>query len=87
MSNLDRALRKVTHHRAGVWCGYLTPSEILAVIDAGAVITNDWKLDWIKEDVRKGQCRPTWFYFTPRKQLLPLLPKRDNKKVGTAEKL
>lgn len=34
--SLHPALRKIQHHDEEVWCGYLTPCEYLALVDAGA---------------------------------------------------
>ena len=87
--NLGRALGKVKHYHADQWCGYLTPSEILALLEAGAMATSGsgWEIAWAKRKKDSGESRPTWFYFSPRKELREMLPEREHKKVGTAAKV
>ena len=85
--NLGRALSKVEHCYGPRWCGYLTPSEILELVKAGAIPEHPGGMQYIEMKHAKGQCRPNWFYFTAREQLVPLLPIKDHKKVGTAAKM
>jgi hypothetical protein len=67
--NLDRAGRKVQHFYKREWCGYLTPSEALAILDDGAQPTNNtlYQREHLLEKKKKGDCRPQWFYFQPSK--------------------
>lgn len=65
--NLASALRKLKHHREGIWCACLTPSEILALIADRAQIDEGQK--WVVEHAQKHQksgiTGPNWFYCKP----------------------
>lgn len=89
VSNLSRAIAKCHLHAKTEWTGYLTPSEILALVDAGAIPVNEpAHIEWIKKKVARGESRPTYFYFYPNAALLELLKERiQHKKVGTREKV
>jgi hypothetical protein len=65
--NLDSALRKAKPFSdTKKWCGCFTPSEILALVEAG-VSGDSWKIDYAKEMKRTGISKPMWFYFLPGK--------------------
>lgn len=63
--NLQRAERKVKHFSGREWCGYLTPSEVLAIIADGARLVNDHKgtLQYVQSEVDRGISNPRWTYF------------------------
>jgi hypothetical protein len=64
--DLQRALKKCNQFcKTRQWVGYLTPSETLAMIEAGAQPSNPEDVGWIEERKRKGESNPAWFYFTP----------------------
>lgn len=66
--NLGVARAKVHQFSGRTWCGYLTPSEILALIKAGAKPDcNNLEILWIQAKKDSGDSRPGWFYFTPPK--------------------
>lgn len=51
----------------GMWCGYLRPDEVVELVNRNLIeIHTSYKLEWAKEDVKKGKCNPTWTYFTPK---------------------
>lgn len=90
VSNLDRALAKVKHypHLNNQWGGYLTPSEFVALVDAGATPAHAADVDWDRKYMAAGNCRPRWRYFYPDKAMtIQLAEKAQHKKVGTREKL
>lgn len=68
--NLYRAERKIRHYYKQEWCGYLTPSEAIALIDDGArPIDNTLYLrQYIQARKDNGESRPGWFYFFPSKE-------------------
>lgn len=84
--NLQSALKKVKLSFSGdSWHGCLTPAEIVALIDAGALPTKgnkDFHLGekWIRENKKSGDCRPLWFYFLPGKLKLDMTHVRHGKK-------
>lgn len=49
------------------WCGYLTPTEIIALIDAGAKPGLGWDsmLERVRLNKKTGISNPIWFYFYP----------------------
>lgn len=77
MSNLRRAYAKVKHHSKRVWCGYLTASEVVAIVGAGAKpeASNTHIVERARTAVAEGEAKPTWFYFTPSKEMLDRLVK------------
>lgn len=83
--NLERALAKAEHHFGNIWCSYCTPSEILALVDAGATLTRKEDLSWIRKQYKEGHSNPRWVYFWPNKELAPKLT-REHNRVGTANK-
>lgn len=54
------------------WCGYLTPSEIFALIDAGVVPVDrdSGHIEWVKTNLNRGISNPIWFYFYPNKVVM-----------------
>lgn len=49
------------------WGGYLTPSEILALIDNGCIPTDSYQKVWLSYVLNKkkeGTSNPMWFYFS-----------------------
>jgi len=73
--HLLSALGKTTHQDGRQWGGYLTPVEILALTDDGAKTNTD--LVRIRESRDKGISGGQWFYFTPSKEQLAELLKRE----------
>jgi hypothetical protein len=63
--DLIRALHKIKRFDKDVWCGYLTPSEILTLVDNGIQVQDhdEWMINYAKEKKKKGECHQTWFYF------------------------
>lgn len=49
------------------WCGWLTPTEIFTLIEAGVIPVHrdDNHIEWLKERLKKGLSNPIWFYFYP----------------------
>jgi hypothetical protein len=54
------------------WCGYLTPTEILSLVDYGIEIDkfNEWVVNNAKKNKKIGISNPTWFYFKPNEDFL-----------------
>jgi hypothetical protein len=79
--NLNRALRKVKFHFGKTWVGYLTPSEIFALIKAGAKPTNSCQLslEYYQKCLKMGDSSPHWFYFYPHKLNLIKVDSHDKK--------
>lgn len=66
--NLFIAFKKASQYSAKEWCGYLTPNEIVALVDeAGAkpVESNNHLLQRARGDIKTGTIYCTWFYFYP----------------------
>ena len=68
-ANLERAIAKLQPHGRDCWCAPLTPAEIVALADAGAVPSLGHAVERAKERVSKGDSGTTWFYFSPRRPL------------------
>jgi len=68
--NLSRAKKKISHMYGKIWGGRLTPSEIFALIDAGVTPRTGQAIDYIKERKDHGNCKPSWFYFELRGNIL-----------------
>lgn len=68
-ANLKRAQAKMKHFSGKTWCGCFTPSEILALINAGVSGRGGAKIIGTAEylcllaSVKTGVCNPGWFYF------------------------
>jgi hypothetical protein len=58
------------------WCGYLLPVEIVHIVDVWNLKHNDneWRLNYAREQIKKGECNPGWFYFT--------VSNKDNERLG-----
>jgi len=63
--NLQRAERKVKHRSGREWCGYLTPSEVVALVADGATLVNNHKgeLQYLQSEIARGISNPRWTYF------------------------
>lgn len=63
--NLQRAERKIKHFSGREWCGYLTPSEVIAIVADGARLVNDHKgmLQYVQNEIVRGVSNPRWTYF------------------------
>jgi hypothetical protein len=63
-SNLKSALRKIKWAWENEFCEYLTPAEIIALIEAGIKPSegSKWALEWIRKKRENGICNPIWFY-------------------------
>ncbi len=57
------ALRKCSPHDGKVWAGYLQPVEIIALVEAGAVPSDEYKVEEAKKDIKAGRGGGSWFYF------------------------
>lgn len=67
--NLERAVSKIKQTNGNEWGGYLTPSEILALLEAGADSTYSRRkrdIQECKQRLEAGQNNPWWWYFTIR---------------------
>lgn len=80
-NNLRRAERKVRRLNKREWCGYLTPSEMLALVQDGARPTpnNQTMYDYHLERRERGESSPSWFYFYPSKEQLQRLISHPNR--------
>ena len=47
------------------WGGCFTQAEIIALINNEAIPHkhDKYKVDMVKEEIKKGECNRTWFYF------------------------
>lgn len=80
MKHLENALRKAqlfNPHRSE-WTGCFIPSEILALVQAGA-IPSQYIVELAQLDKNTGQSSRRWFYFFPGKLSLPLQHRHDKK--------
>ena len=74
--NLRRAMRKIRQFsNTKEWCGYLTPCEMIALLDDGGKETNNsmYQREYIQSHIDNGICNPFWFYFYPSRQQLSKL--------------
>ena len=82
-SNLKRALAKA-HQFSDTkqWCGCFTPSEIAALLEAGATPAspNEFGVKYAQEKKSQGIANPTWFYFYPNG--LKVREQHSNKRHG-----
>lgn len=51
------------------FCGCMTPSEAIALLDRGAKATGHYE-DYMRKRKKLGDSSPSWFYFIPSKELL-----------------
>lgn len=66
--NLQRAIRKIKRYNDRQFGGYLTPCEIIAIMDNGGVVTDYGKsfVGYAEKHKKHGTGNPFWFYFTIR---------------------
>lgn len=83
--NLGRALYKARNHYQDTWCGYFTPSEIVELCKVG-LTCDPFAAHWAIKKKKVGNAWCTWFYFTPRRELLKLLLKYNEEKLDTTRK-
>ena len=79
--NLGRAIPKIKHNCGRVWYGCFTPSEVIELVDNGALVeghTNRYALEYIKICKKIGKCQTHWFYFTPTGRLKELIKEHFN---------
>ncbi len=63
---VHKILKRCRHtHTGNTWAGYLTPTDILTLIEAGyrPTDTRGWDESRAREDQAAGIGKPTWFYF------------------------
>jgi hypothetical protein len=66
LRHLKSAIFKSRRYHKRIWVGYLTPSEILALLESGAKINSpSYAEEHAKERKEKGECSSVWFYFFP----------------------
>lgn len=67
--NLERAERKIRRFDKREWCGCLTPSEAIAILDDGAQQHSSvmYQREYLQSLKDKGISQPNWFYFYPSK--------------------
>lgn len=72
MDKRERIIRKKISHdgRGTKWGGYLTPVEIIYIVDVWKVQQdlNDWHVKYAREQIKKGESNPGWFYFVITKK-------------------
>lgn len=83
--NLGRALYKAKNHYQDTWCGYFTPSEIVELWAVG-IECYEYDVHRAMKKKKAGECRSTWFYFTPKAKLRELLQKYHEEKLDTSRK-
>lgn len=75
-SMLSTSLRKLNHFRSRTWCGCLTSTEILLLLDKGFKLEHpdSWLLTWCIEEKASGNIKTHWVHFIlneeQRKQVL-----------------
>lgn len=62
-AKLQRAVAKVKHHHKRQWVAYVTPTDALVLIAAGASPYLGSREAWDKQR-SQGIGNPRWFYFT-----------------------
>jgi hypothetical protein len=64
-TSLAIAVKKLEPHMPKVWCGYLTPSEVLALVKDGYRLTHDHnhKVDHFQKEMDAGRSGQNWCYF------------------------
>lgn len=60
------------------WCGCLTPSEAVELMNAGCVPTGNYAY-YMKLRKSVGDCKPSWFYCTLSPEVKEALGKRMSK--------
>ena len=67
-----RAIRKIKHFSGNTYSAYVTPCELLALVDAGIWIERkDYKIELARHDKKNGDSTPRWFYFSLGEVVLP----------------
>ena len=64
---LQRAKAKCRYYHNKEWVGYLTPSEIVALVYASIHCKGLWDVEHARDDMAKGRSNPRYFYFEPPK--------------------
>lgn len=62
-SNLKRASFKIKRHFKRTWCGYLTPSEFLALVKEKIQPRDKHDIERAKQYAQVGDGSPAWYYF------------------------
>jgi len=64
---LERALAKLVldDPKTGIYRGYLTPVEVMAIIKDGGELNTRGNLEMFKEKVKKGESGSNWVYLKP----------------------
>lgn len=67
----DIIRRKCGHFHGREWCGALLPTEIITLLDAGAIAAHPEEEHLARRMLDEGHSIPLWFYFTPPKDWRP----------------
>ncbi len=80
--SLKRAIAKAQPFAdTAQWCGYFTPSEILALVEDGHRAACASDVDGARERAAAGHGNPQWFYFYATGQTV-----LTNAKLGAHDK-
>lgn len=66
-----KLLVKIKHIEGRNYCGWLTPVEVIHVVEKFSVILTEYEREQYeraKEKVKKGDCSAYWFYFQKKKE-------------------
>jgi hypothetical protein len=83
---LKGALAKAKHNGSNSWHAFVTPPEIIALVDAGAKPSNLRDYEWAKEDKERGRLNRRTFWFSADDSLQAMLEQHrlERRKSKTA---
>jgi len=67
------AVRKLRRFGGREWCGYLTPAEVVYLLDKGCKLTetNKYKEELARTWFGSGEGHASWYYFQSLAVVLP----------------
>lgn len=81
-TNLLQIVSKLQQFDGRVWCGYLTPAEIVLVNKkCGGTLIKLHDFILAKRSLARGDSNPRWFYFRPAGEMMKVLGIKQDDRV------
>jgi len=64
LPSVEQVMKKCQQYQPhGVWGGYLTPVDIMALVEAGAEANDPHRASYARAQIAAGEGGGSWFYF------------------------
>ena len=82
MNKIYKILNKMEHFSGSYYCGYLTPNEIIILVDNNIWTAQYKDVERCRVDIKKVISNPQWFYCILPDKLSRLTKKRGSVRIS-----